>query len=107
MSIATLVTGSKLRSNLYLNKNNILGFTVKNRRNRFLIPSNQNLFGTIKVMSPTYTRVIHLVCFLFFYTCYWFFYMNIYLFSFLFHYSSSSYSKNKGREHIYIHIYLE
>ncbi len=66
MSIATLVTGSKLRSNLYLNKNNILGLTMKNHRNRFLIPSNQNLFSAIKVMSPTYTRVIHLVSFLFF-----------------------------------------
>jgi len=47
MTATTIVTGSKLRLNSYLNDNNILGFAVKNYRDRFLIPSNQNLFGGI------------------------------------------------------------
>jgi hypothetical protein len=47
MASGTTVTGSKLRLGQYLNNNNILGFAVRNHRDRFLVPSSQNLFGGI------------------------------------------------------------
>ncbi|CAF3278337.1 unnamed protein product [Rotaria sp. Silwood2] len=45
----TPVTGSMLRLNHYLTNNNILGFAVKNSRDRFLIPSNQNSYNDIQI----------------------------------------------------------
>ncbi|CAF3700977.1 unnamed protein product [Rotaria sp. Silwood1] len=45
----TTVTGSILRLNQYLTNNNILGFAVKNNRDRFLIPSNQNSYNDIQI----------------------------------------------------------
>ncbi|CAF1204764.1 unnamed protein product [Rotaria sordida] len=45
ISDVTTVTGSLLNLNQYLTNNNILGFAVKNHRDRFLIPSNQNSYN--------------------------------------------------------------
>lgn len=49
MNNPTTVTGAKLRLNSYLNNNHILGFAIKNYRERFLIPSDQNIFGGIVI----------------------------------------------------------
>ena len=49
MTTGTTVTGSKLRLNAYLMNNNIEGFAIKNFRERFLIPSNHNIFGGVQI----------------------------------------------------------
>ncbi|CAF4287498.1 unnamed protein product, partial [Rotaria sordida] len=48
-SIDTSISGAKLRLKTYLINNNIEGFTIKNFRERFLIPSNNNIFGGIQM----------------------------------------------------------
>ncbi|CAF1263916.1 unnamed protein product [Didymodactylos carnosus] len=42
-------TGSKLRLNSYLTNHNIEGFAIKNSRERYLIPSSDNIFGGVKI----------------------------------------------------------
>ncbi|CAF1269466.1 unnamed protein product [Adineta ricciae] len=49
MNSGTSTSGYKLRLNRYLTENNIDGFAVVNNRERFLIPSDENTFGGIKV----------------------------------------------------------
>ena len=49
MSASPIVTGYKLRLNAYLTKYNIEGFAVRNSRDRFLIPSSPNTFGSMQV----------------------------------------------------------
>ncbi|CAF3811359.1 unnamed protein product [Rotaria sordida] len=48
-SIDTSISGAKLRLKTYLINNNIEGFAIKNFRERFLIPSNNNIFGGIQM----------------------------------------------------------
>jgi len=52
MTTATIVSGSKLRLNSYLINKNIEDFTIKNFRERFLIPTKSTITGgflTVKI----------------------------------------------------------
>jgi hypothetical protein len=45
----TATTDSKHRLNSYLTNNNIEGFGIKNCRERYLIPSSDNIYGGVKI----------------------------------------------------------
>ena len=49
MTSGTTITGSKLKLNTYLTNQNIEGFAIKNSRERYLIPSSDNIFGGVKI----------------------------------------------------------